>query len=325
MNLSHMLTRACAAIALTLAGTAALAADSYPSKPIRFVVGFAAGGATDLLARAAADKLSERLGQQVVVENRGGAGGSLAAGVVANSPGDGYTLLVVSASHAINASLYESLPYDTAADFVAVGTIAMVSNVLAVHPSVPANTVEEFIALAQAEPDNINIASAGTGSSSHLAGELFQHMAGIKLVHIPYRGTSEALPALLAGDVQSTVDAVSILLPHIESGALRVLGVGDPQRISKLPDVPTIDEAGVPGYAVFAWVGVVAPADTPPEVVQKLSDELAAAVRSPDVETRVEEMGASTFVSTSEEFDALIDAEIEKFANVIRIAGVKVE
>lgn len=314
------------AIVLGLAGVSpAASSDAYPTRPVRFVVGFAAGGATDLLARITAQKLSERLGQQVVVENRSGAGGTLAATAVARSPADGYTFLVVSASHAINASLYKSLPYDTTADFVAVGTVATAPNVLAVHPSVPANTVAEFIALAKSKPNVINLASAGVGSSSHLAGELFKNMAGIQLVHVPYKGTGEALRDLLTGQVQSTVDAVSALLPYIDSGALKALGVGDPQRMPKLPNVPTISEAGVPGYQVFAWVGLLAPAGTPRDIVQKMNRELEAALRSPDVEKRIDELGARAFVNTPEAFDELIRSEIAKFANVIRTAGVKVE
>jgi tripartite-type tricarboxylate transporter receptor subunit TctC len=317
---------ACVALVLALTGASpALSAEPYPTRPIRFVVGFAAGGATDLLARIAAQKLSERLGQQVVVENRPGAGGTVATTAVAQSPADGYTFLVVSASHAINASLYRSLPYDTTADFVGVGTIATAPNVLVVHPSVPVNSLAEFIAYVKARPNTLNIASAGVGSSSHLAGELFKNMAGIQLVHVPYKGTAEAVRDLITGQVQSSVDAVSALLPYIDSGALKALGVGDPKPIAKLPKVPAITEAGVPGYSVFAWVGVVAPAKTPREMIQKMSDELAATMRSPDVEKKVDELGARAFINTPESFDALIGSEITKFADVIRTAGVKVE
>ncbi|MBL8382473.1 MAG: tripartite tricarboxylate transporter substrate binding protein, partial [Burkholderiales bacterium] len=259
-------------LTLGLASTPPLAcaADDYPARPIRMVVGFAAGGATDLFARIIGQKLADRLGQQVNVDNRTGAGGSLGTDIVAKAPPDGYTLLMVSASHAINLSLYKSLPFDPVADFDPICTAVATSNVLAVHPSLPASTLAEFLALARAKPGGINLASAGTGSSSHLAGELFKSMAGITLVHVPYKGTADALRDLLSGQVQATVDALPALLPHINRGTLRALGVGDARRIALLPNVPTIAEGGVPGYEVFAWTGVVAPAKTPRPVIDKL-------------------------------------------------------
>jgi len=312
------------AMAMVLPVDRAHAAD-YPDKPIRLVVGFAAGGATDLFARIVAQKLQDRMGQSVIVENRPGAGGTIASSVVAKAPADGYTIDVVSASHAINATLYPSLPYDSVADFVAIGTVAVAPNVLVVHPSLPVNNLAEFIALAKAKPGTMNLASAGTGSSSHLAGELFKSMAGINLVHVPYKGTGESIRDLISGQVQATVDAVSALLPHINSGALKVLGVGDPQRTPKLPNVPTLSEAGVPGYAYFAWVGLVAPARTPPEVIRKLNAELAVVLKSPDVEKKIDDLGARTFVSSAAEFDALIKSEIAKFAQIIKTAGVKLQ
>jgi tripartite-type tricarboxylate transporter receptor subunit TctC len=300
-------------------------AVSYPNKPVRMLVGFAAGGATDLFARLVAQQLSERLGQQFIVENRPGAGGTIAGAAVAKAPADGYTLGVISASHAINATLYRALPYDTLADFVPVGTIATATNVLVVHPSMPVNSVAEYIALAKSKPGTINLASAGTGSSSHLAGELFKSMAGINVLHVPYKGTGEALRDLISGQVESTVDAVSALLPHINSGALKALGVGDPKRMPKLPNVPTISEAGVPGYAVFAWVGLVAPVGTPNSIVQKLNVELATLLRSPDVEKKIDDLGARTYISSAEEFGGLIRTEVPKFARIIQSAGIPLQ
>ena len=303
--------------------TAMAQTGAYPNKPVRMLVGFAAGGATDIFARLVAQKLSDRLGQQFIVENRPGAGGTIAGAVVAKAPADGYTLGVVSASHAINATLYRKLPYDTLADFVPVGTIATATNVLVVHPSMPVNSVADYIALAKAKPGTINLASAGTGSSSHLAGELFKSMAGINVLHVPYKGTGEALSDLLSGQVESTVDAVSALLPHIKSGALKALGVGDPQRMAKLPNVPTISEAGVPGYVVFAWVGLVAPAGTPRDIVQKLNDELATLLKAPDIEEKIDGLGARTYISTAEAFGNLIKTEVPKFARIIQSAGIQ--
>jgi tripartite-type tricarboxylate transporter receptor subunit TctC len=301
---------------------AAARAGDYPTKTVRMIVGFAPGGATDLFARLIAQKLSERLHQQVIVENRPGAGGTLAETAVAKSPPDGYTLAVVSASHSINASLYRTLPYDAVKDFVPVAGVSSATNVLVVNPSVPAHTVAEFIALAKARPGSINFSSAGIGSSAHLAGELFKSMAGIDIVHVPYKGTSEAMRDLVSGQVQATVDAVSALLPLIQDGKLRALGVGDPQRLPRLPNVPTISEAGVPGYEVFAWVGVLAPAGTPPEIVQRLEHEITAIVKTPEIEKRFEEMGGRPFVRTSEQLDAHIKAEITKFARIIDQAGI---
>lgn len=297
-------------------------AAEYPNRPVKMIVGFAAGGATDLFARIVAQKLTERLGQQVLVENRVGAGGSIAAAAVAKSPADGYTLAIISASHSINATLYRSLPYDPVKDFVPIAAVASATNVLVVHPSVPANTVGEFIALAKAKPGTINFASGGVGASSHLAGELFKSMAGINIVHVPYKGTGDAIRDLVSGQVQSSVDAVSALLPLIQDGKLKALGVGDPQRMARLPNVPTISESGVPGYEVFAWVGVLAPAGTPPEIVGRLNREISAIVRLPEIEKKFDEMGARPFVRTSDDLATHIKAEIAKFARVIDSAGI---
>ncbi len=309
---------------LMLAAGLASAAD-YPEKPVRMVIGFAAGGATDLLGRIVGQKLADRLGQPFVADNRVGAGGMLATEIVAKAPGDGYTLLVASASHAINASLYKSLPYDPVADFEPVSLIGITSNVVAIHPSVPANTLAEFIALAKARPGTINLASAGSGSSSHLAGELFRSMAGINLVHVPYKGTADSLRDLLSGQVQATVDSVPALLPHINRGALRALGVGDKKRIPQLPDVPTIAEAGVPGFDAASWQMITAPAKTPREVINKLNGEIAAVLKMPDVQKRFNDIAANTSGCTPEEYSALIRSEIAKFANIVKMAGVKVQ
>lgn len=311
------------AMATVLCSVATVAAADYPTKPITILVGFAAGGATDLVARMVGQKLSERLGQPVVVENRAGAGGTLATALAAKAAPDGHTLLMVSASHAINASLYRSLSYHPVKDFEPVATCASTTNVLAVHPSVPAHTVAEFIALAKAKPGQINLASAGTGSSSHLAGELFKSMAGIQTQHVPYKGTADALRDLISGEVQGTVDSVSALLPAIRQGTLRALGVGDPRRSPLLPDVPAIAESALPGYEVNAWVGLLAPAKTPPEVVERLNREVNDILRQPDIAKRLQTMGSRPIPMATAEFATLIRSDIDRFATLIRNAGVK--
>ena len=299
------------------------AADDYPSRPIKLYVGFAAGGATDLVARIVAQNLSARLGQQVVVENRAGAGGVLATGLVAKAAPDGYSLIMVSASHAINVSLQKHLPYDAIADFAPVSLVAAITNVLVVNPSLPAKSVAEYIALAKARPGAINFSSAGVGSSSHLAGELFKSMAGIDIRHVPYKGTADAVRDLISGQVQSTVDSVSALLPYIRNGQLRVLGVGDAQRSVLLPDVPTIAEAGLPGYEVNAWVGVLAPAKTPQQIVERLNREITAILKQPDVQQQLQQLGSHPIIATPDEFAALIRSDIAKFAKIIKSAGVQ--
>lgn len=313
---------------LVLAGAlamlpAASAAGDYPDHPIKLYVGFAAGGATDLLARVVAEKVSDRLGQQVIVENRAGAGGVVATGIVAKSAPDGYSLIMVSASHAINVSLQTSLPYDAISDFAPVALVGAITNVLVVNPSLPVKTVAEYIALAKAKPGTINFSSAGVGSSSHLAGELFKSMAGIDIRHVPYKGTADAIRDLISGQVQSAVDSVSAFLPYIRNGQLRVLGVADLKRSALLPDVPTISEAGLPGYEVNAWVGVLAPARTPQPTVERLNREINTILGLPDVQRQFQQLGAHTIVATPAEFAGLIKSDIARFAAIIKAAGVK--
>ena len=314
---------ACAVALAVVHVSPARAASDYPNKPVRILVGFAAGGATDLVARIVAQKLTERLGQQFVVENRAGAGGVLATGVVAKAAPDGYTLIMASASHAINVSLQKSLPYDAIADFVAVAPVASTTNVLAVNPALPVNTVAEYIALAKAKPGSINFSSAGVGSSSHLAGELFMSMAGIKVTHVPYKGTADAVRDLIGGQVQSTVDSVSALLPFIRSGAAEGAGRRRSQRTPLLPGVPTIAESGLPGYEVNAWVGILAPAQTPSDIVALLNREINAILQMPDVQKRLEEMGSRPIGTSPDAFAALIRSDVARFASIIKTAGVQ--
>ena len=321
--MSHPLRAAVLVLAALLAlCPAARAASDYPNRPVKILVGFAAGGATDLVARIVAQRLTERLNQQFVVENRAGAGGVLATGVVAKAPADGYALIMVSASHAINVSLQKSLPYDAVADFAPVVPVASTTNVLAVNPALPVTSVADYIALAKAKPGTINFSSAGVGSSAHLAGELFKSMAGINISHVPYKGTADAVRDLVSGQVQSTVDSVSALLPFIRSGQLKALAVGDPRRSPLLPNVPTMAEAGLPGYEVNAWVGILAPAGTPADIVQLLNREVLAILKEPDVQKRLEEMGSRPLGSSPEEFAALIKSDVARFAAIIKSAGV---
>ncbi len=309
------------AVSLSFASTLARASQDYPNRPVRVLVGFAAGGATDLIARTVAQKLTERTGQQFLVENRAGAGGAIATAALAKAPPDGYTLMMVSASHAVNATLQKNLPFDTVKDFDPISTISVTTNVLAVHPSLGVKSVTELIDLAKSKPAQLNIASAGVGSSAHLAGELFKSMAGIDVVHVPFKGTADALRDLVSGEVQMTVDSITALLPFIRDGRLRAIGVGDTTRSPLLPEVPTIDEAGVKGYAVFAWGGYIAPAKTPRPVIQRLNSEIRSVLALPDVQQRLQQMGSRPSGSSPEQFSELIKSEIVRFATIIEAAG----
>lgn len=300
----------------------AQAATRYPDHTVRLIVGFSAGGATDIIARMVGQKLSQRLGQPIVVENKPGAGGTIATGYVAKAPADGYTLLFTSASHAINATLYKSLPYDPVKDFEPIVPVASTLNVLAVHPSMPARSVKEFIDYARAYPGKVTMASGGVGSSSHLAGVLFNTMAGIKVTHVPYKGTADSLRDLAAGEVLSTVDSVSAYLPYFRNGSLRALGVGDLKRNPLLPDVPTIDESGLKGYEVNAWVGILAPAHVPRAEVDLLNREVNEILKSPDIVRQLQRLGSRPLGGTPEDYAALIRNDIDKFARLIKLAGI---
>ena len=298
-------------------------ASNFPSQPIKMVVGFAAGGATDLLTRLVCQKISEKIGQQIVIENKIGAGGSLGTDFVAKSLGDGHTLLSASASHTINQSLYKSLPYDPVADFEPISMIGGISNILVVSPSLQVSSVSELISYVKNNPNKVNIASAGIGSSSHLAGELFQSIAGLKLTHVPYKGTAESVRDLLSGEVQVTIDALPVLLPHIKKGSLKALGVGDKKRISLLPDVPTLSEAGITGYELYAWVGFLAPAKTAKDIISILNLQINNALKLPEVQKKFADMGAFVSGTTPEEFSIIIKNEISKFDKIIKSAGIQ--
>lgn len=304
----------------------AASAQAYPDKPIRMVVPFPAGGTTDILARAVAQKLSESLGQQMIVDNKPGAGGNIGAQEVARAAPDGYTLVMGTVgTHAINPSLYKKMPYDHVKDFAPVSLVASVPNLLVVHPSVPVNSVKELIAYVKANPGKLNFASSGNGTSIHLSGELFKTMTGVQMTHVPYKGSAPAVTDLLGGQVQLMFDNMPSALPHAKGGKLKPLAVTSAKRFPGTPDIPTIAEAGVPGYEASSWFGVLAPAGTPKEIVNKLSTEIAKALKTPEMTKRLEEQGAQAVGSTPEEFAAHIKAETAKWAKVVKESGATVD
>lgn len=308
----------------TLASAAS--AQTYPTKPIRMVVPFPAGGTTDILARAVAPKLNEAWGQQVVVDNRPGAGGNIGSELVAKSAPDGYTLeMGTVGTHAINASLYAKMPYDHVRDFVPVILVAGVPNVLVVHPSVPVNSVAELIAYAKANPGKLNFASSGSGTSIHLAGELFKVMAGVQMTHVPYKGSAPAVQDLLGGQVQLMFDNLPSSLPHIKAGKLRALAVTSAQRAPALPDVPTVAEAVLPGFEASSWFGVLAPAGTPAAIVAKLNAEIAKWLASPEAKEKLLSQGANAAGGPPEDFAKHIASETAKWAKVVKESGAKVD
>ena len=315
-----------AVLALMLASAGA-SAQGYPTKPIRLVVPYPAGGPLDIMARAIGQKLSEAWKQPVVVDNRAGAGGNIGADFVAKSAPDGYTLLMGAvATHAINPSLYSKIPYDPVKDFAPVALVAQVPNILVVNPAVPAKTVRELIALARAQPGTLNFGSGSTGSTGHLAGELFNTMAGVKMVHIPYKGAAPATADLLGGQVQLMFDNLASALPNVKAGKLRALAVTTLARSPAIPELPTIAESGLPGFDLTTWFGLLVPAGTPPEIVARLNAEIVRALDAKDMRERLEKMGAEPLSNnTPERFAAFIRSEAAKYARVVKDSGAKVD
>ena len=307
-----------------LAASTAAAAD-YPSRPLRIIVPFTAGGSTDVLARMIGKNLTEAWGQQVVVDNRAGANGLIAAELIAKSNPDGHSLLMIAIGHAINPSLNKKLPYDTEKDFQPISLTAILPLLLAVHPSVKANNVQELIALAKSNPKPLNYASGGIGSSQHLAGELINTMAKIKMIHVPYKGGGPGLVDLLAGQVSVMASTILSIAPHGRTGKLRVLGITTSKRSAAWPEVPTIAEAGIKGYESIAWYGLVAPAGLPPAVLDKLSAEVIKGTRSKEMQDALIKQGADPVGNGPREFTAFLKAETVKYAKVIREAGIKAE
>jgi tripartite-type tricarboxylate transporter receptor subunit TctC len=307
-----------------LAGIGQAAAQAYPNRPVRWILGFAPGGPTDIVVRLLGQYLSDRLGQQFVIDNRPGAGGNLATQAVVTAPADGYTILAIAHANAINTTLYQKLPFNFTRDIVPVAGMVQMPNVLEVHPSVPVKTVPEFIAYAKANASNISYASAGNGTSAHLAAELFKAMTGVPMQHVPYRGSGPALVDLMSGQVQVMFDTVSSSIGYIRSGKLRAIAVTTAKPSDALPELPTI-AATVPGFEVTAWFGVGVPKDTPAEVVEKLNREINAGLNDPKIKARFEELGAVPFSATSAQMVAFVAAETEKWGRAVKFSGAKVD
>jgi tripartite-type tricarboxylate transporter receptor subunit TctC len=299
---------------------------SFPAKPVRFVIGFTPGGPSDILARALGQKLAERWGQQVVIENRPGAGGNLAAEAVARSAPDGHTWLLGNNSIlATNQSLYRNLPYDPVKDFAPVALVAVQPNILVVHPEVRANSVSELVSLAKQNPGKLNYASSGAGAAAHLAGELFKTMAGVDIVHIPYKGAQPALTDLIAGQVQLMFATSASVIPYVKAGRLRALAVTTAQRSPSVPELPTVAEAGLPGFEATTWHGVVVPAATPAPLVQRLNQELNSVLDEKDLRERLAALGAEVTTGTPRDFGDYIAREIPKWAKVVKDSGARAD
>jgi tripartite-type tricarboxylate transporter receptor subunit TctC len=301
-------------------------AQPYPAKPIRIIVPFPAGGSADIMARVVGQKITERWGQQVVIDNRSGAGGNIAAELAAKSAPDGYTLFLCTVgTHAIHQTLYGKLPFDPIEDFSAVAYIAGVPNVVVVHPSIPVTSVKELIAFIKARPGQINFGSPGSGSSVHMSGEMLKVMAGLDMTHIPYKGNPQAVTDLVAGQIQLMITNMPPVVPYIQSGRLRALAVTTKTRSLALPDLPTMEEAGLPGYESSAWFGLVSPAAVPRDIVNKLNAEVVRIVGLEDVKRNLASQGAYPLVMTPDEFGAFMKSETAKWAKVVKASGARAD
>jgi len=322
-----MMNAARVSVAAIITGIAAISAfaQDYPSKPVRIVVPFAPGGGTDLSARVIAQKLSESLGANFVVDNRPGAAGIVGTEMIAKSKPDGYALLVVSSSHAINPAMYPKLPYDTARDFVPISLLLSGPSLVVAHPSLPAKNARELIALAKAKPGTLTFASAGHGTPPHMAGELFRALAGIDLVHIPYKGNGPAYTDLMAGQVSLMFPNIATSLPYVRSGRMRALGVGSKTRSAIAPEIPTINESGLPGYEMSSWFGLLAPAGTPVAIVTRLQQEIARIFKQAEVREKLLAQGVEPVGGTPQEFTAFLHNETTQWAKVIKSSGLKPE
>lgn len=314
----------CVAIALASVLPFAAQAD-YPDKPLRLVVPFPPGGSTEPLARVLSQKLGESFGQQVIVDNRPGAGSTIGAEIVARSPADGYTLLLSSISNAISAALYPKLNFDIVRDFAPITLLATTPGVLVVHPALPVKTVKEFIALAKAKPEQLAYSSAGNGTPPHLSAELFAGMTGIKLIHVPYKGGGPSIIALLSGEAQLSIASLPSAIGHMRSGKLRALGVTTPQRTPSLPALPTIAESGVPGYAAETWLGLAVAARTPKDITARLHAATAKAMMLPEVRERLDALGYILRIGSAEEYSNFVQSEVDKWRKVVKTANVHVD
>ncbi len=301
------------------------AASGYPTRPLRWIVPYAPGGGADTVTRVVGQKLAESWAQPVVIDNRPGAAGIVGADVAAKARPDGYTILMAATPHAVNVSLYNQLPFDLTRDFTAVTLVASFPNILVLHPSVPVTSIKELVALAKSRPGQLNFASNGNGTSPHLAMELFKSMAGISMMHVPYKASSQAFTDLLGGQVSLMFPNLPSALPHVKSRKLKALAVTGIRRSPAAPDIPTMAEDGVPGYAADTWNGVLVPAGTPRAIVLRLNSELVKIVNMPDMKQRLLTLGAETIGNTPEEFSAYLKAEITKWALVIKNAGIRVD
>jgi tripartite-type tricarboxylate transporter receptor subunit TctC len=319
----ELATLLCAVLLVASAAAhAAAPAAHYPTKPVRLVVPFPPGASSDIVGRLIGQKLAEQMGEQVVPDNRAGAGGNLGIGHAAKSAPDGYTMVIATASIAVSPSLYAKLGYDPIKDLAPIARLTSIPNVLLVHPSVPAKNLRQFIELARANPGKLNFGSGGAGTTNHLANELLKHLEKINLVHVPYKGVTQAMVAMMGGEVDEVVMPVSTALTHIRSGKVRPLAVLTEQRIAALPDVPTGIEAGVPGFTMPLWYGMFAPAGTPREIVSRLSHELVKALESPDLRAKLTALGVDPWPGTADELAELLRTEIDRYGQVVRGAGI---
>ena len=305
--------------------SAVVAAQTYPNMSVRFIVPYTPGGAADILARAVGAKLTDAWGQSVVIENRAGAGTNLGSEIAAKSPNDGYVLFMPTIANAINATLYPKLNYDPVKDFAYVTNIAKVPGIVVVHPSVPAKNVRELIALAKARPNELRHGSTGSGSPHHLAAELFKTMAGVKMIHIPYKGASPALVDVVAGHIEVYFGAMVSVLPHVKNGRLRPLGVTSMKRTAAAPEIPTLDEQGLKGFETGSWFGVALPAGAPREIIAKLHAEVVRIIKLPEVTERIASEGAEFIGNSPDEYTAFVKDEIAKWGKVVKMSGAKVD
>lgn len=300
--------------------------EAYPSRPVRMIVPFPPSGSTDIMARVVAQKLTQKLGQQVIVDNRGGAGGTIGMNIAAKAPPDGYTVMMsTSITHTVGASLYSKLPYNVLTDFAPITLAASVPLLLVVNPTLPAKSVKELIQLAKAKPGQLNYASPGSGTSGHLAAEMFKSMAGVDIVHVPYKGGGPAVVDLIGGQVQMLILSAVATLPHVKTGKLRALAVTGLSRSAKLPDIPTVSESGLPGYEVVLWYGISAPAKTPAPIVSRLNHDIVAIMRSPEMRERLASEAGEPIGNTPEEFEKIIRADVAKWAKIVRESGIKAD
>ena len=310
---------------LSLVLTAPANAQSYPNKPVRVVVPYPPGGPTDIVARVLFQQVSEATGQQFLVDNRAGAGGNIGAEMVAKSPSDGYTLLIGTTAHAINMSLFKNLSYDVQKDFAPVSLLTQGPLVLVAHPQFPANSIKEVIELAKSKSGGLNFASSGNGQSTHLSAELFNTMAGIKMSHVPYKGSAPALTDVMSGQVDVMFDTTLSAMPFVKAGKLKALGLTSPVRSSAAPDVPTIAESGLPGYEVFAWNGVFVPAGTPKAIIQQLNDQIRKAMLLPQVKDKFSAQGFAASWNSPENFGVFVKNEVDKWSRTVKVSGATLD